>query len=191
MSVTAPDAYADTWTRLDTWANSQSSTRSDTWTRTVSLLANPAASSAARAHVRRVIASWNAGVSGHPCLGNRIPDGVVLDGDLGEAVLTGNALVDSDTAHTAILLTSELVTNAITHGESPVTVAVSWSGRALRIEVHDRSRFMPAPWPVIDRVDAETGRGLLLVDTLASDWGFYRTPGGKAVYFTLDCDPHR
>ena len=28
---------------------------------------------------------------------------------------------------------------------------------------------------------------LLLVDTLAADWGFYRTPGGKAVYFTLEC----
>jgi hypothetical protein len=36
--------------------------------------------------------------------------------------------------------------------------------------------------------DDETGRGLLLVDTLATDWGFYRTPGGKAVYFTLDCE---
>jgi hypothetical protein len=34
-------------------------------------------------------------------------------------------------------------------------------------------------------VDAETGRGLLLVDTLADEWGFYRTPGGKAVYFSL------
>ena len=92
---------------------------------------------------------------------------------------------DGDVAHAAVLLTSELVTNALTHGESPVTVAVSLSGGTLRVEVHDRSRFLPAPWPVIDSADAETGRGLLLVDTLATDWGFYRTPGGKAVYFTL------
>jgi hypothetical protein len=33
--------------------------------------------------------------------------------------------------------------------------------------------------------DAETGRGLLLVTSLSAEWGFYRTPGGKAVYFTL------
>jgi hypothetical protein len=33
--------------------------------------------------------------------------------------------------------------------------------------------------------DAETGRGLLLVETLSDEWGCYRTPAGKAVYFTL------
>jgi hypothetical protein len=33
--------------------------------------------------------------------------------------------------------------------------------------------------------DAETGRGLVLVASLSSSWGYYRTPTGKAVYFTL------
>ena len=33
--------------------------------------------------------------------------------------------------------------------------------------------------------DAETGRGLILVASLATQWGFYPTPAGKAVYFTL------
>jgi hypothetical protein len=37
--------------------------------------------------------------------------------------------------------------------------------------------------------DAETGRGLLLVETLSDEWGFYRTPAGKAVYFTLVSQP--
>jgi anti-sigma regulatory factor (Ser/Thr protein kinase) len=176
MSVTAPDASADTWTKLDTWATPRAATRNDTWTRTVQLLNNPAASAAARAHVKRVIKAWNAGIGGHPALG---------------AASAEDSLIDEDTLDTAVLLTSELVTNAIIHGESPVTVAVSWSGGTLRVEVHDKSRFMPAPWPVIDSADAETGRGLLLVDTLAADWGFYRTPGGKAVYFTLDRAPER
>jgi hypothetical protein len=33
--------------------------------------------------------------------------------------------------------------------------------------------------------DAEAGRGLMLVSSLSSRWGFYPTPAGKAVYFTL------
>jgi hypothetical protein len=33
--------------------------------------------------------------------------------------------------------------------------------------------------------DAEGGRGLMLVATLSTDWGCYRTAPGKAVYFTL------
>ncbi|MBV9450002.1 MAG: ATP-binding protein [Streptosporangiaceae bacterium] len=38
-------------------------------------------------------------------------------------------------------------------------------------------------------VDAETGRGLMLVATLSDEWGVYRTPAGKAVYFVLAFQP--
>src|ERR1039457_1442418 len=61
----------------------------------------------------------------------------------------------------AALLTSELVTNALRH-EAVVVGA-------------------PA--------DAEMGRGLMLVATLSADWGFYPTPAGKAVFFTLAFQP--
>ena len=82
------------------------------------------------------------------------------------------------------LLTSELVTNAIRHEASPtVTVAIECSSGQLRVEVHDSSRTMPAPANA--PADAETGRGLIIVAALADEWGFYPTPGGKAVYFTL------
>jgi hypothetical protein len=37
--------------------------------------------------------------------------------------------------------------------------------------------------------DDEAGRGLMLVTTLSEEWGFYRTPAGKAVYFTLAFAP--
>jgi hypothetical protein len=37
--------------------------------------------------------------------------------------------------------------------------------------------------------DAEAGRGLMLVATFSATWGIYRTPAGKAVYFTLAFDP--
>ena len=37
--------------------------------------------------------------------------------------------------------------------------------------------------------EAEAGRGLVLVNDLATEWDFYRTPMGKVVYFTLVFQP--
>jgi anti-sigma regulatory factor (Ser/Thr protein kinase) len=88
----------------------------------------------------------------------------------------------------AVLLTSELVTNAIRHAPGgTIALAISCSSGQLRVEVHDTSRFLPVPQDA--PADAEAGRGLTLVATLAADWGFYRTPAGKAVYFTLAFQP--
>ena len=50
-------------------------------------------------------------------------------------------------------------------------------------QLFDTSRR--APVPVDAPADAETGRGLMLVATLSTDWGYHRTSVGKAVYFTL------
>jgi len=86
--------------------------------------------------------------------------------------------------YVAALLTSELVANAIRYeaGET-VKLFVTCSCGHLRVYVHDTSRS----WPVqIEApVDAEAGRGLMLGASLSTDWGDYRTPAGKAVYFTL------
>jgi anti-sigma regulatory factor (Ser/Thr protein kinase) len=90
--------------------------------------------------------------------------------------------VDPDTAS---LLVSELVTNAVTHdGAGDVTMAVRVTRGRLRVDVHDTSPKLPRPG-LDPGADAEAGRGLLLVDTLADEWGYYRTEVGKAVYFTL------
>jgi anti-sigma regulatory factor (Ser/Thr protein kinase) len=93
--------------------------------------------------------------------------------------------VDPDVA---ILLTSELVTNAIRHEMTGIVMlAITCSAGQLRVDVHDTSRSLPM---LIDApADAETGRGLMLVTTLSTEWGFYRTPAGKAVYFTLASQP--
>src|SRR5215467_15526893 len=84
----------------------------------------------------------------------------------------------------AALLTSELVTNAIKHeaGET-VLLAISCTCGQFRVDVHDTSCFVPIP--VAGPTDAEAGRGLMLVSSLSSQWGFYPTPTGKAVFFTL------
>ena len=101
------------------------------------------------------------------------------------AIRTWEIPVDPDIA---ILLTSELVTNAISHetGET-ITLAVTCAFGQLRVDVHDTSRTLPvlADAPA----DAEAGRGLMLVATLSATWGVYRTPSGKAVYFTLAFEP--
>jgi anti-sigma regulatory factor (Ser/Thr protein kinase) len=83
------------------------------------------------------------------------------------------------------LLTSELVTNAIAHeaGET-VMLVITCAYRQLRVDVHDTS-WWSVPAPVDAPADAEAGRGLQLVGSLSTDWGYYRTPTGKAVYFTL------
>jgi anti-sigma regulatory factor (Ser/Thr protein kinase) len=84
----------------------------------------------------------------------------------------------------AVLLTSELVTNAITHaaGET-VSLVITCTHGHLRVDVHDTS--CSAPVPVDAPADAEAGRGLMLIASLSADWGYYRTRAGKAVYFTL------
>jgi anti-sigma regulatory factor (Ser/Thr protein kinase) len=84
----------------------------------------------------------------------------------------------------AALLTSELVTNAIRFEKGDtIKLFIACSCGHLRVYVHDTSRAVPVPLDA--PADAETGRGLMLVDSLSTDWGHYRTPAGKAVYFTL------
>jgi anti-sigma regulatory factor (Ser/Thr protein kinase) len=109
-----------------------------------------------------------------------------------DAIRTWRVPVDADVA---LLLTSELVTNAVTHGGETagtfVLLTVACGLDWLRVDVHDGSGDLPVLDAGPDQnqlgpAEAETGRGLLLVTSLSAEWGFYRTPAGKAVYFTLD-----
>jgi anti-sigma regulatory factor (Ser/Thr protein kinase) len=97
------------------------------------------------------------------------------------AIRAWDVPVDCDAA---VLLASELVANAITHQESgTVLVALTCEHGQFRVDVHDTCDAEPelADAPA----DAETGRGLMLVHILSSEWGWYRTTAGKAVYFVL------
>ncbi|WP_328668254.1 ATP-binding protein [Streptomyces sp. NBC_00322] len=98
---------------------------------------------------------------------------------------------DSGTVQAAALLVSELAANAVTHGRAPgrdflLTLMVTLHpGRAttLRIEIADtRGERLPAPAPNPQPSD-EYGRGLLLVECLATRWGVTpRPPSGKTVW---------
>ncbi|MFD3806649.1 PAS domain S-box protein [Streptomyces sp. NPDC058611] len=90
---------------------------------------------------------------------------------------------DDQLCETACLLASELLSNAVSHGFGPVRLRLRQAGRELSVEVCDGSPVLPqarfAP------PDAESGRGLLLVDSLAESWGTLPTAEGKAVWFSL------
>jgi len=90
---------------------------------------------------------------------------------------------------TARLLTSELVTNAVLHARTEMTVSVEDSEVGVRIAVTDASPVPPSLRH--HSTTATTGRGLRLLDQLAREWSVDDTNGGKTVWFTLadDVDP--
>jgi hypothetical protein len=88
----------------------------------------------------------------------------------------------------ATLLTSDLVINAVTNGAGEtITLGIRWAPGRFRVEVHDAS--VPRnSWETAD-ADANADRGLLLAAAMAVDWGHYRTPAGRAVYYVLAPEP--
>ena len=84
------------------------------------------------------------------------------------------------------LVVTELVTNAIRHGRGPVTLSIGRRLKRIVVQVQDPSPEQPAP----DQPDvlADSGRGLLLVEELAADWGSTPTDGGKRVWAELPLD---
>ena len=82
------------------------------------------------------------------------------------------------------LLTSELVANAVQHSAGTVEVSLATGPRSLTVSVRDAGSDLPAVRRAPEQ--AERGRGLLLVDSLADRWGAERHPNGKRVWFELD-----
>jgi anti-sigma regulatory factor (Ser/Thr protein kinase) len=100
--------------------------------------------------------------------------------------------VRAEDVQTVQLVVSELVTNAVLHApESPrITLDLLMTGGAVRVMVSDHSprapqrRIHPTPW------STERGRGVELVDALASRWGTEpRGSAGKTVWCDLSAQP--
>jgi DNA-binding NarL/FixJ family response regulator len=88
-----------------------------------------------------------------------------------------------DQLEVVTLLVSEVVTNAIVHAGTQVEVSVELRPAAVRIEVGDKEAGVPEPRIAAD--EDTSGRGMALVEALASAWGVDSRPGGKVVWFEV------
>ncbi|HEY5352991.1 MAG TPA: SpoIIE family protein phosphatase [Streptosporangiaceae bacterium] len=129
-------------------------------------LPEPAAVAAARKFVRDTLCSW-------------------LEGRPGAAA---HAAADGGLVDDAVLLTSELVTNAVVHAGTQVQVTCKLAAGVVEVVVRDShpARMVPGPAPD-DTVPAERtgGRGLLLPSALAAAWGVSYGTDAKAVWFRM------
>jgi anti-sigma regulatory factor (Ser/Thr protein kinase) len=91
--------------------------------------------------------------------------------------------VAEDVASTAVLLTSELVTNVVVHARSPMRLEVDLDAGRVRVAVVDAATAHPVPR--VSHGGRLTGRGINLVATLSRKWGVEPEPQGKRVWFEL------
>jgi two-component sensor histidine kinase len=90
---------------------------------------------------------------------------------------------DEEARQNVALLTSELVTNAVLHARTRCEVAVERDGDHVRIAVSDGDSRLPRPSS--GPPEATTGRGLHLVDIMATAWGVEGAEDGKFVWFEV------
>lgn len=107
--------------------------------------------------------------------------------------------VSDDGIYTAQLLISELVTNAIQSTGNPedtpdiypdaadqITARLVLYDRSIAIEVWDTSPEPPTPKN--SGPDSESGRGLLLIESLSTRWDYYPRRGGKVVWCEIEAE---
>ncbi len=103
--------------------------------------------------------------------------------------LEAAGVTDAAALRVVVLLTSELVTNAVRHGGGDVVLQVSVTGTSVRVAAQDRSSELPVvrrPGPA-----EGGGRGVALIDSLATEWGVEPAEGGKTVWFQVQLPPSR
>lgn len=96
--------------------------------------------------------------------------------------------IGEEARENAELIVSELVTNAVVHGatgrDPHVLLVVMRSGSKLKVKVYDTSSNLgPRTAPASD---AESGRGLVIVDALSDRWGATASEYGKCLWAELD-----
>jgi anti-sigma regulatory factor (Ser/Thr protein kinase) len=91
--------------------------------------------------------------------------------------------VEASVVDLAVLLVSELVTNAVVHARSGVRVTIHLDPHRVRVDVEDQGPGRPLVRPFTR--DRPNGRGLWIVDRLATEWGTERHAKRKIVWFEV------
>lgn len=89
--------------------------------------------------------------------------------------------------HTLLLLASELATNAVKHAKTEFRLTVERNDGRLVLAVTDAGQGEPRLKPLHPEELTEGGRGLVLVNKLAEDWGVARSDTRKEVWATVPC----
>jgi anti-sigma regulatory factor (Ser/Thr protein kinase) len=98
-----------------------------------------------------------------------------------ESVLVGWGFDDQQWIGWALVVVSELVSNAVRHGGGCVAIDVSSHGRRVVIGAADGSAVVPR----LRQVDDSGGRGLRMIEALTARWGVDDHEGGKRVWVEL------
>lgn len=88
----------------------------------------------------------------------------------------------------ALLLVSEVVTNACVHGGAPYELRLDRTRGRLWVQVSDTSPVRPRPHGP-HRPSRSSGHGLYLLERLSAAWGCVPRDGGKAVWFEVEVPP--
>ncbi|WTY68580.1 PAS domain S-box protein [Streptomyces sp. NBC_01410] len=112
-----------------------------------------------------------------PAIPDSVPEGRAF---LGKALSSWDC---TGAADEALLLLSEILTNAVQHAQGPIGLHLRRTATDLTVEVSDHSPHLPQPRLAAE--DEESGRGLILVRALADSWGVRPTDEGKTTWFTL------
>jgi anti-sigma regulatory factor (Ser/Thr protein kinase) len=94
--------------------------------------------------------------------------------------------VDEDVAETAALCLSELVTNAVIHSGTSSRVTAHLDDERLLVSVQDRGSSGTARRTEDHEPTDISGRGLMLVEALATAWSAEHSADGTTVWFELD-----
>ncbi len=113
------------------------------------------------------------------------PAGVTAARQAARQTLEGWGVNSAEALETLELLVSELASNVVKHAAGRASLRLVRDGDVVRIEVADTD---PTHVPVEQDVDvsAQSGRGLLLVSSLATSWGYDRDNQQKCTWAELD-----
>ena len=103
-----------------------------------------------------------------------------------DLVKSHTAMLGSRRREDAVLMVSELVSNALLHGTGEIRLRIEANGDGVRVEVSDQGNVAVAPSPT---PGAHGGWGLRIVDELADGWGVLE--GSTKVWFRVTQAPQQ